>query len=587
MLTFGDYDGLGFGDAASEATAKNAAAAAAAGRGESYTRPGVICDLALIQAQPGSAEDRWKAYCDCAFLEMHSRSQFTINGQVWPDNPQLTDAQYDAYLKPIIAMAQQQGSSFSLKVLVYTSRGAPDSMWHKCMSGLCGDTNGCYNPQKAASGATGDEAKDPFNVSPMMAWPPWDDVGAAVRGVPKRNANGWYTFGQLFSYDAQAYDPIKLWQIAWTNPGLYTLLGLKAGLIPFNPMLAYFVTGPVGLFPFTVGEIAKRYTNPNWGVLLFDVVGQGWIQFGKLAIKYISKCGFGIPGACGAGVVLKQVAEDQITTGEINNVLDPTSRAIIVFLAKYGDQLADRLFGLAEMAQHLRADPSLIAWFQQVFHMLQALPEIDAQAKLFLVLGEKLLGMAYAIALGIQQGASAGAVVDAGVNALLGFRPSLVAAMLSSGNIAGARTVVQQAATSTGLSIAQMGPLTASLIPSLQAVVKVLQDLNGKINGGLEDVISLFVSVQNALATASTSATNAVGQVTAGLSSPAPVATVAAPAALTRFATKTAIAASPAQVTTAAGGGGMLVVGAGVGFAVGGPAGAAIGGLLGALLGGK
>ncbi len=570
MLSYGDYD-------------------ASFGSDESFTQPGVECDLTKIQALPGSAEDRWKAYCDCAFLEMHSRTQLVINGSIFPDNPAMTDAQYDDYLRPIIARLAP--GSFSVKVLVFTSRGELGNNWHRCMSGVCAIPDGCYNPQKAASGATGDEAKDPFNVSPMLAWPPWDDVGAAVRGIPKRNANTWYTFGQLFSYDAGAYDPIKLWQICWVNPGLYTLLGLKAGLIPFNPMLAYFVTGPVGLLPFTLGEIAKRYTNPDYGKLIFDVVGKGWIQFGKLVIKYVAKCGFGIPGACGAGVVLKQVAEDQITSGEINNVLDPSSRAIIVFLAKYGDQLADRLFGLAEMATHLRADPSLIAWFQQVFHILKDVPELDPQAKLFLALGERLLSMAYAIAQGIQQGSSPMEVVDAGVNALLGFRPSLVAAMLSSGNLAGARTVIQQAAQQTGVSIAQMGPLTASLIPALQSVVKTLQDMNSTINGGLEDVIGLFVSVKDALSSATTASTNAVNHVTSSLSSPVQPASpitlrASAPVSVVANRSFTQPAAQPAPAAAASGAGGLVLMAA-LGFAVGGPAGAAVGAALGAFVGRK
>lgn len=555
MLSYGDSDSFG--------------------SDESFTQPGVDCDLTKIQALPGSDQDRWKAYCDCAFLEPHARTQLTINGSIYPDVPSLSDVEYDALLKPLIA--RLPAGSFSVKVNVFTSRGVPNSNWHRCMSGFCASPDGCFNAQKAQSGATGDEAKDYFNVSPLLLYPPWDDVGAAVRGIPKRNANTWYTLGQLFSYDAGAYDPIELWKIAWVNPGLYTLLGLKAGLIPFNPMLAYFVTGPVGLFPFVVAEIQQKYTNPDYGKLLFDVVGQGWIQFGKLAIQYISKCGFGIPGACGAGVVLKQVAQDQITSGEINKVLDPTSRAVIVFLAKYGDQLADRLFGLAQLASHLRADPSLIAWFQQVFHVLRQLPEIDAAAQLFLGLGEKLFAMAYAIAQGIQNGSPGTTITDEAVNALLGFRPSLVIALIQQGNVAGARTVVQQAAASTGVTIAQMGPLTAALIPALTSIIKVLQDMNSKINGGLEDVISLFASVQTALASAAQASTNAVGQVTSGLSSPVqPASTVAitlTPAQSSKF---------NAPVTAqAAGGGGVLALAA-VGFAVGGPAGAAIGAALGA-----
>lgn len=572
MLTYGDFDGMAFGS------------------DESFTQPGVDCDLTKIQALPGGAEDRWRAYCDCAFLETRSRSQLVINGKLFGDRTEMPDAVWDEYLRPIIATLKP--GTFSLTVNVFTTRGDANNNWHKCMSGLCANPFGCDNGQKAAAGATGSEAKDPFNVSPFMAYPPWDDVGAAARGIPKRNANAWYTFGQLFSYDAAAYDPIALWKIAWTNPGLYSLLGLKAGLIPFNPMLAYFVTGPVGLFPFVCGAIAQKYGNQaDYSEYLFKPVGAGWIQFGKLAIKYITKCGFGIPGACGAGVVLKQVAEDQITSGEINNVLDPSSRAVIVFLAKYGDQLADRLFGLAEMAQHLRADPSLIAWFQQVFHVLRGLPELDPAAQLFLGLGERLLGMAYAIAQGIQQGRDAGTIVDEGVNALLGFRPSLILALIQQGNIAGARTVVQQAAAQTGLTIAQMGPLTASLIPALQTIVKTLGDMNSKINGGLEDVISLFNSVKAALEAAATSSTNAVNQVAASLSSPVSPAVVAAPASVSagKFANTSGIAATPAQlqVASSGGGGAGVLVLAALGFAVGGPAGAAVGAAIGAFSGRK
>jgi hypothetical protein len=210
---------------------------------ESYTVPGKSCSVDSIKAQyPGLDDLRgWKAYCDCMFLEPVSYESVTVDGVqvaasreggrviIDPNTRRATGAPTEAaYNQHIVASANAakaagRGGAVVVKVEIGEAK---TENWTKCMSNFCTiPLFGCPHP--IVSGL-----QMPFNISPFAGSPPWTELGASARGIPKRDAGFFYTVGQIITIDLKSYEPLSLWRNLVSNPALYELNRAKLNVIP-------------------------------------------------------------------------------------------------------------------------------------------------------------------------------------------------------------------------------------------------------------------------------------------------------------------------------------------------------------------
>ncbi|MFZ2152108.1 MAG: hypothetical protein WAV09_03310 [Minisyncoccia bacterium] len=589
---------------------------------QSFGVPSRECSVAEFDAirEAGHAEAAWKGFCDCMFVETVEANDFlsggTVivqcingscqnvnNGQALPGVTPVQAAQM------VTNYALQRNEQYSVKIYALP-RATPD--WKKCMSNFCAAPAGCPNPVEPS-------VLMPFNISPGAALSPWTDLGAAARMIPKRNAGFFYDVTALLTIDLAAYEPLKLWQTFWTNPFLFGILMTKIQLIPLAGA-AYataltFTGPPVFLIPGAIESCEKQGKDVVKEV--FEVAGIGLIEQGKFAIKYLTKCGFGIPGACGVGLAVQKAAQDQIDSGEIHNVASKEGKAIIAFLASSGSELVDAAYVV--IAEPIKGFSGVLSVFERGFRAIaQILPDADTK-KVFELLAT-VFEVAAVIAKGIESRTDAAMIADNVADILLGFRPTEYFSMIAKGQKQSAVDSAQASMARTGNTVEGMIAKADAIVGMLDEVITSIDKLSQKLGGGLDALVRLFSGMRNDIGGATQavvqvgnqidSVTREVLGIPAGQPIPeAPVTTQistqsgylarfgpAAPAISPRppprvATTVTTIRPSlplaigpavrpPVQAAPASGGAGAaLLAGAGVGFLLGGPAGAVVGGI--------
>lgn len=205
MLSYGEYNDLSFA-------------------GESFSVPGQECSVATIEASGG---DTWKKFCDCAFIEQVTEFHVFVNGSYAP-KPILgmTDEDWAAVLTANLAANGTPASAIRVDAVEVQRKPLE---WEKCLSKHCTLLTGCWNGSK--------EGWDGFNVHPGMYGAPWTEMGAAARGIDKRNKGFWYAVGAATSFSLGDFYPPKLLVIKLTNYPKYLLIKIAANYFPGTGVL--------------------------------------------------------------------------------------------------------------------------------------------------------------------------------------------------------------------------------------------------------------------------------------------------------------------------------------------------------------
>lgn len=480
---------------------------------QSFGVPSRECSVAEFDAMrvAGQVEAAWKGFCDCMFIEVAEVTDFMsggtaiircINGRCRNQNngDDLPGTTLESAALNVSEYARLHNTNYSVKIYPMPN-ATPD--WTKCMSNFCASPGGCPNPILPS-------LIMPFNVSPGAAVSPWTDMGAAARMIPKRNAGIFYDVTALFTLDLTAYEPLKLWQTFWKNPVLFGLLMTKIQLIPLAGA-AYatamtFTGPPVFLIPGAIESCqrqGKDVTKEVW-----ETAGMGLIEQAKFAIKYLTKCGFGIPGACGIAMAVQKGAQDQIASGEINNVASQEGKAIIAFLAKSGAELVNAVFVVID-------DPSkgvekVFRVFEAGFRSIRNNVTDDNTKKVFDLL-TTVFQVAAEIAKGIDAGTDASMIADNVGEILLGFRPTEYFAMIAGGKKQSALDSAQASMARTGNTVEGMIDHANAIVEMLDKVIKAIDDLSQKLGGGLDALTKMFGGMRNDISS-STTAVVQVGQ---------------------------------------------------------------------------
>lgn len=483
---------------------------------QSFGVPSRQCSVAEFDAQrvAGQPELAWKNYCDCMFIEAVEVTDFMSGGTALI---RCTDGkcinQNDGYpltltveqcAQSVIEICNRNGTAYSINVYGLTR---PTPEWTKCMSNYCIWPGGCPNPAVPS-------LIMPFNADPGSALSPWTDVGAAARMIPKRNAGFFYDTTALLHIDLHAYEPLKLWQTFWKNPFLFGVLMAKIQLIPIAGA-AYFTaltfTGPpVFLIPAAIESAERQGLDPM--VEVFKAAGMGLIESAKFCVAYIGKCGFGIPGACGVAMAVQKAAQDQINTGEINNVASKEGKAIIIFLAKSGGDLVD-----AVMSMIANPDKGFVLVFEvleqgfaTVARMLGTDPEVAVMKKTCEIIAT-VFGIAGIIAKGIDSRTDGMMVADNVADYLLGFRPSEYFALIAAGKKQSALDSAQASMATKGVTVEGMIERATAIVDVLDKVINELSKIAEKIGGAFDDVLGVLGGIKSDIGGA-TGAVVAVGQ---------------------------------------------------------------------------
>ncbi len=483
---------------------------------QSFGVPSRECSVAEFDAMrvAGQAELAWKGYCDCMFIEVAEVTDFMsggtaiircMSGKCKNQNDgtplSVTLEQAAAFVSDLAA---QQGQSYSVNVY-----GVPNATpeWQKCVSNYCLAPGGCPHPVIP-------HVMMPFNADPGAALSPWTDVGAAARMIPKRSAGFFYDVTALFHIDLTAYEPLKLWQTFWTNPFLFGILMTKIQLIPLAGA-AYataltFTGPPIFLIPGAMDSAQKQGKDVVKEV--FEVAGIGLIEQAKFLAAYVGKCGFGIPGACGVAMAVQKAAQDQIDSGEINNVASKEGKAIIIFLAKNGSDLVDAVMSLI-------ANPDkgftlvfavLETGFGAVARAFGSDPELQVMKKVCEITAT-IFGIAAIIAKGIETKTDAMMVADNVADFLLGFRPSEYFALIKAGKKESALDGAQASMQTKGVTVEDMITKAGAIMDVLDKVITELSKIAQKIGGAFDDIIFVLNGIRTDIGGA-TQAVVIVGQ---------------------------------------------------------------------------
>ncbi len=612
---------------------------------QSFGVPGRECSVAEFDALrvAGQVEAAWKGYCDCMFIESAEVNDFTSSGTaiircIGDACTKMSDGSALAQVTPVLAAGfvtdycRQNGTEYGVNVY-WLPRATPQ--WAKCMSNFCLAPGGCPNPADPS-------VIMPFNADPGSSLSPWTDVGAAARMIPKRSAGFFYDVTAMLHIDLAAYEPLKLWQTFWGNPFLFGILMTKIQLIPLVGA-AYatantFTGVPVFLIPGATQTAAEKgaangLTGPALDAYVikevWETAGMGLLESAKFLVAYVGKCGFGIPGACGVAMAIQKAAQDQIKTGEINNVASQEGKAIIHFFAESGSELVDALINIVKNPG--RGFSGVFNSFQSGFLAVKNAAGVSDDLKKVCDLIATVFGVAYQIALGLEGGTDPLGIADNVANYLLGFRPSEYFAMINKGQKQSALDSAQTSMERTGNTVQGMVDKADAISTMLDKVVNAINDFANKIGADFSALTNMVGGMRSDIA-ASTAAVTQVGQQldaatrvafqlpagpigVGGKTPPAPgsvqplpgLQTVAPPTAsltqqrenaanaarnqvtLTRVPTPT-IAAPPRPPPTqllvqpTPGGLAPILAGAGAGFLVGGPVGAVAGAAAFALL---
>jgi hypothetical protein len=469
---------------------------------QSFGVPSRNCSVAEFDAlrAAGQVEAAWKGYCDCMFVEVAEVTDFMsggsavircINGACVNQNdgtplPGVTPETAAGFVQDY---CRQRGGAYSINVYPL-ARATPE--WTKCMSNYCLAPGGCPNP-------TVPSLVMPFNADPGSALSPWTDVGAAARMIPKRSAGFFYDVTAFFHIDLAAYEPLKLWQTFWTNPFLFGILMTKIQLIPLAG--AVYATGltftgpPIFLIPGALQSATAQGKDPVKEV--FEVAGIGLIEQAKFLAAYVGKCGFGIPGACGVAMAVQKAAQDQIDSGEINNVASKEAKAIIIFLASNGSALVDDVMNLISNPERgfTFVFQTLQGGFESVARMLGDGPETAVMKKTCEIVAT-IFGIAGIIAKGIDSRTDAMMVADNVADYLLGFRPSEYFALIKAGKKESALDSAKASMATKGTTVESMIERAGAIVDVLDKVISELSKIAQKIGGAFDDVLGVLNGIR-------------------------------------------------------------------------------------------
>lgn len=469
---------------------------------QSFGVPSRNCSVAEFDALrvAGQVEAAWKGYCDCMFVEVAEVTDFMsdssaiircINGACvnQNDGTPLPGVTVEAAAGFVQDYCRQRGGAYSINIYPL-ARATPE--WAKCMSNYCLAPGGCPNPVVPS-------LLMPFNADLGAALSPWTDVGAAARMIPKRSAGFFYDVTALFHIDLTAYEPLKLWQTFWTNPFLFGILMTKIQLIPLAG--AVYATGltftgpPIFLIPAALESALKQGKDPVKEV--FEVAGIGLIEQAKFLAAYVGKCGFGIPGACGVAMAVEKAAQDQIDSGEINNVASKEGRAIIMFLARSGKDLVDAVLSIISNPEKgfTLVFQTLETGFSAVARMLGDDPASVVMKKVCEITAT-IFGIAGIIAKGIDSGTDALMVADNVAEYLLGFRPSTYFALIKGGKKESALDSAKASMEAKGTTVESMIARAEAIVAVLDKVINELSKIAQAVGGAFDDVLMVLDGIR-------------------------------------------------------------------------------------------
>lgn len=517
-----------------------------------------------------------------------------------------------------------------------------DPNWARCQSKFCGDV--CIapagQPKSAGQCCPHDNLPgfySPYSINPGRGTPPWEDLGAGARGLPKAEAGILADIGSAIDINWDDYQPLKLWETFWANPPRFALLLTKLNIIPvFGAVVTVALTGtgiPFALIPFAVGDAEKQGKNPSEAIL--DPVWKHAKKSIGMVLQYVGKCGVGINVTCGAGLIVKRGAQDMIDDGFLTKppgqggAYDPTLKAVVAFLARSGDKLVDAV------ANSLTGD----VWGSGIFAVMEAgfgaaasVPEIPEETKKILRMLRTVSAVGNVIASGVATQKPFSVIADDVAEKLLGFRPSVFFKMKEKKPDAAldyATTAVDQ----TGSSLDTMMGVVGDVGTALDKLIAAIDKLSKEFGGGLDEIVKIFSGARNGITQAQTASAAVTSEVAAAAKSagatasnplfkPAPVTVTGISIAGTEAGKRIISVAAryrgqnvsiaptgkvaavapptpkpptpkpptplppkpPAPKAKPAGGGGALLATAGLGFAVGGPPGALVGLIAGAAL---
>lgn len=257
---------------------------------ESFAAEGRECSVRDIEAAGG---DTWRNFCDCAFSTPLPDPYWHYNGAplVPPPGMGISSTTWVNSLKDTIP--NYDPKKLELKPLAGAIKRDPN--WYKCLSKWCGAATGCWNPSKKDAGTPDNESWDGFNVHPGMWFAPWTEVGAAARGIPKRNAGAVYGLTALTTINIADYNPARLLVLSIIDPVRYAVLVGFASAFGVGLLLANQATLiEAALIAAPISERAE----PGW--ILHNVVMPLWEKARGIAMMFIGLVTGGIPGAVAA-----------------------------------------------------------------------------------------------------------------------------------------------------------------------------------------------------------------------------------------------------------------------------------------------
>lgn len=561
---------------------------------ESWVVPGQWCDVTTFdkKAASGQVLPAWKDYCDCMFLDPVERVEFFCDGSPVPlsvvQPSPFVDKSQEAQAKRAQAYCDAMKGRYSIKVHIDWVR---TEEWLKCMSNFCAvPILGCPNPLVPS-------ITMPMNVHPGASLAPWTELGAAARGIRKRNAGFLYTLGQITNISISDYEPLTMWKNIFTNPALFELHRWKLNLIPgIGPTIANILGVPfpanaVLLAPLALTQCAIEQKSVV--EFMFKPAATGGWRNAVFALQAIGPA-IGQQYFALAGICLEKYAKDQIESGEIDKVLDPLANGIIRFFAASGAMIGADLQAAIGNGFDLKSAPRIIRAIETGLRAVGDAPALrDPTAKAILNTTANVMGVIAVVAEGFETYKSLPiadkmwAIADDVVNKLFGFRLTELKRAVLRG-AADVQVLLEDAKRRAG------GPVSVdTLLQALEAmgkaferIVSVLTDISSKMDGALDKFNEQFLSFNQVLTVVGTdtkAAFNAAagGQTATLPSSLSPTATALVTTTSTSFTKGTKITSSPAGTSASSPGSsqsassaGALLLGAGLGFAVAGPIGA-------------
>jgi hypothetical protein len=414
---------------------------------QSFWQPGVECSVEAIQRQSSDAWTQWNLFCDCMYRA-----------------------------------------------------GSPEHA--RCRQKHCAVPWGCDRTWGT---------KDPFDVSVGLLAPPWTEVGAATRNIMHRAPTIVTTATQLTTIRPENWNPLILWQTYWTNPGKYAVWLGQAQVI--GSLLAP-ATG--GLSTIWAGYMAAAGPNPPFQLLpgaLIEVAAQkkdvvqelvvpatvGSIKNLGMSLAYLGNCGIGVNVPCGAGLLVKRVAQDQIDDGTINGA-DPVTQAVIRFLADQGDNFISTAVKAVTSAPSKALARQVITIMRSGFVLVReaAAGAGDTRTRDVANTLVTVADVADIVAKGLEDRAPAIDIVDSVVYRLLGISIKTFKVQLQS-DVAAARSTIEAAQKSRGFSLEQVGKLINDLGGVMNRIASFISEVESKAGTSLGDLSRMFASADAAL----------------------------------------------------------------------------------------